>query len=157
MLTEKGYSDRFWRDYPQLRRVLGGKERSMPRSLEALLVSVCPEHQWLPSTFEGPLDRLADVLCIAQLLAEHRGDVQNAIAVDVYSAEQITGEVGQLVHELEGRLSALAHSFDRHIEAARTVAHEVEALRCRLRSSEEARLRAKMPAKVGDVTEREKT
>lgn len=115
--------------------MLGGKESSIPRGLEALLVSVFAEDQPLPSTFQGSLDRLADVLCIARLLTEHGGDVQNAVAVGVFSAEQITGEVGRLLHELEGRLNALAHSFDRDIEAARTVAHEVDALCWRLRSA----------------------
>jgi hypothetical protein len=136
--------------------LLGGKESSIPRGPETLLVSVFTENQLLPSTFQGSLDRLADVLCIARLLAEHSGDVQNAIAVGVLSAEQITEEVGRLVHELEGRLNALAHSIDRDIEAARTVAHAVDALCWRLRSAEEARQRVEKQVKLGDA-EREKT
>ncbi|SRR5258705_12741098 len=80
MLTEKGYRDRFWKDYPQLRRILEGKERSFPCGVDALFASAFPEDQSLPSTWQGSVDRLTDVLCIARLLREHASDLQDAIA-----------------------------------------------------------------------------
>ena len=150
MLSESGLRDRFWQGYPQLRRLLEGKESSLPRGLDALL-SAFPEEQQLPSTWQGSLDRLADVLCIARLLGEYRRGLQDAMTVGASSAEQITEEVNRLLHELEWRtqdvLRAFAHSFDRDIEVTRRVAREAEV----------ALKEAKMAAQLRDIAAREET
>jgi hypothetical protein len=134
MLTAKGYRDRFWQGYPELRRILDDKELSVPE--DVLLMSAFPEDQWLPSTWQGSTGRLNDVLRIVRLLQKHGGDLQRAMATGPSPAEQILEEISRLVDELEGRtqafLSAFTRSFRRDVEATRTVARDVADIRDRL-------------------------
>lgn len=136
MLTENGYRDRFWRGYPHLRQLLERKDSSVPTGVD--LLALVTEDESRISIDHGPLGRLADVLAIARLLASHANEVQDVMRVDPSSVTQITGEVGQLLDELEGSIHAFHHALaracGREVEVTRTVVRDVQELGWRLRS-----------------------
>jgi hypothetical protein len=136
MLTHEGYRNRFWRGYPELRRLLESKDGSIPVGVD--LFQLLDDGEPRISTDHGPLGRLADVLAIARLLASRGSEVQDAMRIDTSSAEGIRQEVGQLLHELERAIRALrhglAHACDREIEATRAIVRDIQELGSRLRA-----------------------
>lgn len=139
MLTEKGYRDRFWQGYPQLRRVLEGKERSLTHGVHALLSAVDAEDGPRVSTDHGTIGQLGDVLCIGRLLAKHHDDVQGRLVEAGPATEALRAEVTGLVDELESRLQAfvvtLSRSFERDIESLRMVVRDIDAFYSYLQSA----------------------
>ena len=92
MLTEEGYRGRFWRGYPQLRRLLESKDGSIPRGVN--LFQLLDDGEPRISTDHGPLGRLADVLAIARLLAGRGSDVQDAVHAPPFNGVERDGAGG---------------------------------------------------------------
>jgi hypothetical protein len=130
MLTREGYLNRFWQGYPQLRRLLEGKEDGIATGPEALLSSVDELDGPRISIDHGSLGRLADILVIARLLSKHEAEVQTAITERVLPGEQITAEVKRLLNELQSRIEAflgvLARSYEHDVESALKVARRID-------------------------------
>lgn len=130
MLTNEGYRNRFWREYPRLRQLLERPDSSAPHGVD--LLRLVDQDEFRVSTDHGPHGRLADVIAIARLLASRCGEVQDAMRSDASSARGTAREVRQLLSELEERVQAfqyeIAQACSREIEVARTIALDLSEL-----------------------------